>query len=103
LPLDGTLSAVARKKSQDMVNHHYFAHISPTLGNANKMLTDSGYAFVSVGENIGRHASVEKAHAAFMSSTAHKRNILGSQWEKVGIGIALDANGYPYITQLFVR
>ena len=67
------------------------------------MLKSFGYSFNSVGENIAHHATVEKSQAAFMSSTGHRQNILGSQWAKVGIGVAYDANGFVYVTQLFVR
>lgn len=103
LTMDPALQKLARMKSQDMSDNHYFAHESPTYGSASKMLKDAGYSFTSVGENIAHHATIYKAHAAFMSSDGHRRNILGSQWTRVGIGVAYDAQGYPYITQLFVR
>ena len=38
-----------------------------------------------------------------MSSDGHRRNILSSAWQKVGLGIVYDANGYVYVTQIFVR
>lgn len=103
LSLDPELSRIARIKSCDMKAAHYFAHTSPTYGNAAAMLGHFGYSFAGVGENIAHHATVEKAHAAFMSSQAHRGNILGSQWLKVGIGICYDDQGFVYITQLFVR
>ena len=103
LPLDEELSRLARIKSTDMKQNHYFAHVSPTYGNASDMLTYFGYSFNSVGENIAHHATVEKSQAAFMSSTGHRANILGSQWSRVGIGVTYDENGYVYVTQLFVR
>lgn len=103
LTLDPSLCALARLKSQDMNANHYFAHTSPTLGSAAEMLRNHGYAFTSVGENIAYHATVAKAQAAFMSSTGHRTNILGSQWTKVGIGVCSDSQGYVYVTQLFVR
>ena len=103
LTLDPSLCALARLKSQDMNANHYFAHTSPTLGSAAEMLRNHGYAFTSVGENIAHHATVAKAQAAFMSSTGHSTNILGSQWTKVGIGVCSDSQGYVYVTQLFVR
>lgn len=103
LVLDDALSRLARIKSCDMRDNHYFSHTSPTYGNAAAMLTAFGYSYNGVGENIAHHATVEKAQAAFMSSTGHRANILGSQWTKVGIGICLDENGFVYVTQLFVR
>lgn len=101
--LDPALCALARLKSCDMNQNNYFAHTSPTLGSAAEMLRSHGYAFAAVGENIAHHATVEKAQAAFMSSTGHRTNILGSQWSKVGVGVCVDQQGFVYVTQLFVR
>ena len=94
---------MARGKSADMVDNRYFAHESPANGRAADVLKGAQYQYTSVSENIARSGSVEKAHAALMSSGAHKTTILGSQWTKVGIGIAYDKNGYPYVTEWFVR
>ena len=103
LALDPELSQLAKLKSRDMNSNHYVSHESPTFGNAVQMLDTFHYDYNSVGENIAHHATVEKAEAAFMSSDGHRRNILGSQWDKVGIGIAYDENGNVYVTQLFAR
>ena len=103
LPLDAKLSAIARKKSEDMRDKGYFSHTSPTYGSVSDMLKTFGYSFSAAGENIAHHATVAKAQAAFMSSSGHKRNILGFSWTKVGIGVCYDANGYVYVTQIFAR
>lgn len=103
LTLDPVLCQLARKKSEDMRDNQYFAHNSPTYGSASQMLKTFGYSFSAVGENIAHHATVEKAQAAFMSSSGHRRNILGTSWTKVGIGVCTDSQGYVYVTQLFVR
>ena len=100
---DPELSRLARLKSEDMRDRNYFAHESPTWGKARNMLEHFGYDFRGVGENIAHHATVEKAQAAFMTSDGHRRNILSTAWEKVGIGVCYDRNGYIYATQLFVR
>ena len=103
LSMDSELSALARTKSQDMLENGYFAHESPTLGNAAAMLDDSGYDYDGVGENIAHHANVEKADAAFLSSPAHRTIMMGRQWDKVGIGVVEDEHGFVYVTELFVR
>lgn len=103
LTLDPELSRIARIKSNDMYQNNYFAHESPTLGNAGDLLRSNGYSFSGWGENIAHHANVTKAQAAFMSSDGHRRNILGSQWTKMGIGVVYDSNGFVYVTQIFVR
>ena len=103
LTLDSTLSGIARTKSCDMRDNRYFSHESPTYGRVKDMLKTFGYKFNGAGENIAHHATVEKAQAAFMSSSAHRQNILSSAWTKVGIGICYDQNGFVYVTQIFVR
>ncbi len=103
LPLDESLCALARMKSQDMLTNRYFAHTSPTLGDAATMLRSYGYRFSSVGENIARYGTVAKAHVGLMNSDGHRRNILSSSWTRVGIGVVQDSNGFVYITQLFAR
>ena len=103
LPLDQELCRIARIKSCDMKTNGYFAHESPTYGNMAAMLKRFGYSYQGVGENIAHHATVNKAEAAFMSSTGHRANILGSQWTKVGIGVCYDDQGYVYVTQVFAR
>ena len=103
LPLDAELSAIARKKSEDMRDKGYFSHTSPTYGSVSDILNTFVYSFSAACENIAHHATVAKAQAAFMSSSGHKRNILGSSWTKVGIGVCYDANGYVYVTQIFAR
>ncbi|MBQ2952685.1 MAG: transporter [Clostridia bacterium] len=100
---DPALSRIARMKSRDMLDGNYFAHESPTWGTAREMLTRLGYDFAACGENIARHATVQKAQAAFLSSQGHRRNILSANWQRVGVGVALDENGHAYVTQLFAR
>ena len=98
LTIDPALSRIARLKSEDMRDHHYFAHTSPTYGDVRDMLSKLGYAYTAAGENI-----VEKAQAALISSPGHRRNILSRGYTKVGVGVALDENGYVYLTQIFCR
>ena len=103
LTVDPQLSSIARIKSQDMLTNGYFAHTSPTYGNVRDMLTHFGYPYTAAGENIARYATLDKAQAALMSSPGHRRNILSTAYEKVGIGVALSARGYVYLTQIFCR
>ncbi len=103
LPLDASLCKVATVKSQDMLDKNYFAHESPTYGSMATMLKTFGVPFASCGENIASHASISKAHAAFMSSEGHRRNILTSSWTRMGIGVVFDRNGFVRVTEVFAR
>ena len=103
LTIDPALCRIARIKSQDMLTNGYFSHTSPTYGDVRDMLTHFGYAYSAAGENIARHATLEKTQAAFLSSPGHRRNIMSRAYDKVGLGIALTAEGYVYVTQIFAR
>lgn len=103
LTLDPELCRIARIKSADMRDNNYFAHESPTYGRVGEMLKRFGYPYSAAGENIAHHANVDKAQAAFMSSSGHRANILSGSWTKFGIGIVKDANGYIYATQIFAK
>lgn len=103
LTIDPALCRIARIKSQDMLVNGYFSHTSPTYGDVRDMLTHFGYPYTAAGENIARHATLDKAQAAFLSSPGHRRNIMSTAYEKVGLGIALTGEGYVYLTQIFVR
>ena len=103
LSIDPALSRIARIKSQDMLNNGYFAHSSPTYGDVRDMLTHFGYSYTAAGENIARYGSLEKAQAALLSSPGHRRNIMSTAYTKVGVGVALTAQGHVYLTQIFVR
>ena len=103
LVIDPALSRIARIKSEDMRDNQYFAHTSPTYGSVRDMLTRFGYPYKAAGENIANHATIEKSQAALISSPGHRRNILSTAYTKVGIGVALDKNGFVYLTQIFAR
>lgn len=103
LTLSPELSRLARIKSEEMRDLHYFSHTSPTYGDVRQMLTTFGYPYQGAVENIAHHATVEKSQAALISSPGHRRNMLSKAYTHVGIGIALDQNGHVYLTQIFTR
>ena len=103
LVIDPALSRIARIKSEDMRDNQYFSHTSPTYGDVRSMLRHFGLEFSAAGENIARHATIEKAQAAFLSSPGHRRNIMSSAYTRVGLGVALDPKGFVYLTQIFAR
>jgi uncharacterized protein YkwD len=53
------------------------------------------------GENVGVGQKLRSLYGAFMQSDAHRANILGPSFRRVGIGVHR-ANGFLWITLLFV-
>ncbi|MFZ7102192.1 MAG: CAP domain-containing protein [Peptococcaceae bacterium] len=95
------LVELARLKSQDMIDHNYFSHTSPTYGSPFDMMGGFGITYRTAGENLAGHYSVPGAHEALMNSSGHRANILNPSFTHVGIGIV---KGGPYgmmFTQLF--
>ncbi|MDD3347869.1 CAP domain-containing protein [Oscillibacter sp.] len=100
LTASAELSHVARVKSQDMVDHHYFSHTSPTYGTPSQMLTNFGVSYSSSGENIAYgQRTPQKVVATWMNSPGHRANILSAAYTQIGVGYVADGN---YWTQLFI-
>ena len=104
LKVNWELARVARYKSQDMVNKHYFSHYSPTYGSPFRMMEDFGLRFSAAAENIamGQRTPAE-VMAAWMSSAGHRANILSSAFTQIGVGAAKKADGTLIWTQMFIR
>ncbi len=98
------LSRVARYKSQDMINKHYFAHQSPTYGSPFNMMETFGIRFSAAGENIayGQRTPAEVMNA-WMNSPGHRNNILSPIYNQIGVGVAKASNGTLYWTQMFIK
>lgn len=102
LKVDKNLVALARLKSQDMIDKNYFGHQSPTYGSPFDMMKSAGVTYRRAGENIAGASSVERAHQALMDSDGHRANILKPEYTHIGIGII---KGGPYgmmFTQMFI-
>ena len=103
LTLDSSLSSVATKKSQDMVNKNYFDHTSPTYGSPFDMMKQFGISYRSAGENIAKgQKTPQEVVDAWMNSEGHRKNILNPNFTNLGVGIAKDSNKTTYWTQMFI-
>ena len=118
LPLlipDPLLAQVARQHSEEMRDLDYFSHESPTEG-----LTTIRDRFQSrvknaaeyeIAENIARRWAegayslspecILQTHKDWMQSPGHRENILNKQLERIGVGIAVNAEGDYWATQFF--
>ncbi|MFP5309740.1 MAG: CAP domain-containing protein [Actinomycetes bacterium] len=93
LSSSGDLVSVARQHSRKMADQQNLHH-NPSLGSQ-----VSGWK--KVGENVGKGPSVSRIHAAFMASSGHKANILDADWTQAGVGVAVDADGRIWVTEVF--
>jgi uncharacterized protein YkwD len=88
-------------RSDDMIQRNYFAH--PILGCGEyvfSMMQAFGVHYSSAGENIGWEAGAgdpaSYINSAFMASTDHRANILGSNYTEMGIGSDESAPGVTW-------
>ena len=97
---DPILQQAAQMKLEDMMQNNYFAHHSPTYGDIDDLLSQLGKP-IRCAENIARYGSIEKAHAALMTSPAHRRNILARGFNAVGVAAAKLPSGGYMVVQVF--
>ncbi|MBR4661136.1 MAG: LysM peptidoglycan-binding domain-containing protein [Clostridia bacterium] len=94
------LSRVARFKSRDMREKHYFAHVSPTYGSPFEMMRAFGLAYRTAGENIAMgYPTPASVVDGWMNSEGHRANILNPSFTVIGVGYVAQGN---YWTQMFI-
>jgi uncharacterized YkwD family protein/spore coat assembly protein SafA len=97
------LARVARYKSQDMIDHKYFDHNSPTYGTPFQMMKNFGISYSSAGENIAAgQATPKEVVQAWMNSEGHRKNILSSSYTEIGVGYVKGGSYGHYWTQMFI-
>ena len=101
LTCDDALARAARGHSQDMCDQGYFSHTSRDGRSFTDRLDEAGASYGAAGENIAwGQRTPSEVHSAWMGSSGHRANILGSQYGRIGIG-HVDCGGSPYWTQNF--
>src|SRR4051812_44405230 len=94
--LQAELPGYARQHAQDMAAHGRTWHDMPALQQA----APAGWR--ALGENVAYNTSIEKVHAAYMTSPGHRANILNTSYNWVGIGVWHDAGGYVFNSEEFM-
>lgn len=84
------LDISAQKKVDDMFARQYFEHESPTGDGAGDLISETGYEFIVVGENLalGNYKDDKVLVQAWMDSPGHRENILKSAYTEIGIAVA---------------
>lgn len=93
LSSSGSLASVAASWSQQMASSGNLAH--------NPSLTSQVSGWRYIGENVGYGPDAGTIHRALMNSSAHRANILDSDYTQVGVGVATDGSGRMWVTQVF--
>ena len=79
-----------------------FSHNSPIYGTPFQMIKNFGISYKSAGENIAGHSTAKAAFDAWMNSSGHKANILGSSFNYTGIGVVNSPKYGKIYVQMFM-
>ena len=115
LAFDEGMASVARAHSAEMRDKKYFAHQSPTpalrdpldryvagLGKTPRLVAENVYRAWG-GRSFLTERDIRDAHEALMKSPGHRANILLQGPTKIGIGLAANATGDIWLTQIFAK
>jgi uncharacterized protein YkwD len=106
LELDAKLSEIALAHVDDMLEHGFIAHTSPTTGTAADRVTRAGVRSRIVLENIGRGYGLREVHESLMASPGHRGNILHELVNRIGIAVRTtpESSRTAYlVTEVFTR
>ena len=98
----------ARERSQDMRDHDYFSHSSPTGKDAASLLAKHDVQYQAGAENIGRitfidwDTSVAGMMGGWKGSKSHNATMLSKTYNYVGIGIAKNGKS-AWFTTIFLK
>jgi uncharacterized protein YkwD len=102
LEIDSDLTIIARQHSQEMLRTGKIGH----YGSKDRLaLISQKIRYRMAGENVGYNLNAKDPIldivVGWISSPGHRRNML-RKYDVTGIGVASDASGRHYFTQLFV-
>ena len=102
LKLNTTLTKIANGHSANMARQEKMAHVLDGKKPAQRV-EEGGYDYLECGENVATWSelSVPDIFDAWMKSKTHRDNILGAEFQEIGIGLARSAKGDVYFTQVF--
>ena len=99
-----TLALVARRHSEDMARHNYFAHAGRDGSTPPRRVERAGYRYRITGENLAAGSTTpEEAVAGWIKSPRHCANLMNPAFTEMGAAYAFDARSEMgvYWTQAF--
>jgi len=89
---DGTLTFIAKIRSQDLIDRNYFSHYTPEGTTVFNLLRSYGINFITAGENLANAGSIdvgtpEAFMEAWSNSPSHRANMLKGDYNYIGVGM----------------
>lgn len=93
-----TLEAAAEAHSRDMAENNYFSHTGPDGVGIQQRVSNRGYVWRAVGENIAAgQTSIDSVVEGWLESPGHCRNIMHDAFTEMGMAKAKpDDSGSTY-------
>lgn len=87
LTMEPALRCAARLHSKDMQDRAYFSHTTPDGVTFSQRITQAGYDWRTIGENIASGYRTPQAVVdGWMNSPGHCQNIMNSSFTQIGVG-----------------
>lgn len=89
LHINDKLNRAAKSKLDDMFAKQYFEHESPDGKGPAEIISQAGYEYVVVGENLalGNFRNDQTLVEAWMHSPGHRANILHNRFQEIGVAV----------------
>ena len=58
-------------------------------------------SWTSLGENVGVGSDEAAVHAAFMASPSHRKNLMSTKYDRIGVGTATGPDGRVWVAHVF--
>ncbi|MGF1833576.1 CAP domain-containing protein [Photobacterium sanguinicancri] len=104
LTWDAKLQSAAQVHSTNMANYNFFNHTGLDGKSASDRVTDQGYAWRSVAENIAAgQKDIDTVMTTWLNSPGHCKNIMGSNYTQMGSAYDMNSGSQYniYWTQVF--
>ena len=100
---DDELREIALAHSTDMVEHHFFGHVSPSTGTTEDRYHRSGAIVAAFGENVAQADTAENSYDGLMASPGHRANMQNPRFTRVGIAAVSTDEHQLAFTMIFGR
>ena len=89
LRVNSQLALAAEDRIHDLFNRHYFNHVSPDGMQPFVWAQRRGYDYSIIGENLATgYPTATRVVDGWMHSPGHRANILGRDFDEVGVAVA---------------
>ena len=88
LAANAQLNQIAQNQANYMADIGQYQHADAGGGIVSDRATAAGYAWVTIGENVGFDMQAQILFDGWMNSTGHHDNILNPAVDEIGVGVA---------------